>query len=89
MQTRVRVVLAVVLVVVLGVGGYLGVQLATRWSTPLGPSLELNLPTETSGAAVKTTPSAESPLGEVTPTPVAAGTATAEPPAADARITTG
>jgi LCP family protein required for cell wall assembly len=86
MRTRVRVVLAVVLVVVLGVGGYLGVQLATRWSTPLGPSLELNLPTETSGAPVKTTPSAESPLGEVAPTPVGAGTATAEPIAPDALV---
>ena len=86
MRTTAKVVLGVVLVVVLGVGGYLGVQLATHWSTPLGPSLVLDLPTGTLVAPGVTTPSAESPLGEDTPTADAEGTATSEPPATDALV---
>ena len=86
MRTTAKVVLAVALVVVLGVGGYLGVQLARRWTTPLGPSLVLDLPTDTLSPPAMTTPSAESPLGEITPTADAEETATSGPPAADALV---
>lgn len=53
MRTWVRFVLGFGLLAVLATGIYFGVRLAARWSTPLGPSLELVLPTDTLNGPVE------------------------------------
>jgi LCP family protein required for cell wall assembly len=86
MRIWVRVVLAVGLVAVLGAGVFLGLQLASRWSAARGPSLVLNLPTDTSSGPPATAPVAESPEATGAPAVSNTGTATAELAAPDTLI---
>jgi LCP family protein required for cell wall assembly len=80
MRTWVKFVLGFGLLAVLAIGIYFGVRLAARWSTPLGPSLELVLPTDTPGEPVE---SLQTAAPEVTGTPPPGPSATATAPSND------
>jgi len=76
MRTWVRFVLGFGLVAVLATGIYFGARLAARWSTPLGPSLQLVLPTDTLAGPVEPLQTAASELiGTAQSEPFATATA--------------
>jgi polyisoprenyl-teichoic acid--peptidoglycan teichoic acid transferase len=83
MRSSTRVVLLVVVVLVLAAGGFLVARLATRWSTPLGPRLTLQLSTDTPSPPPAATPTtAPGSIEATAPEP----SATVTPPANDSLV---